>query len=447
MICVCELRTVVFPMYFELDFMLPVPVLTANAIQTVVGVIIAQTLRFYPEAIHDQIGRCVVLDKTGDATVNIETGLYKHGIHVHLPNIMVDSGTAYQIRVGVLNGLTFFLGSWKDVLGIDPGEQWNDIVDVAVYYTGLRMVGSPKATKCRVCPRYGQCLQCRGIKYLIDTRVYKLCMVVDANGYRHVEHESMLSHNLTALLRECTLRAPTDTTPTKGYAIYPGCPRLLSSQLSDLQTGKKRKLNLASVGPAVKCPPYRRFTTEITDTNMRDVIRQYLVKYHSNYASCYFRAMRDKNNTIRVILSGDNATYCINKSGFHGMSRVYMDIVRTGSDANVYLKCHCQSTTTIGRVGFNIQCSQLHTRTRSFMNRGDVDILFGTSLDRLFTGTTARPNTGETDAEFLAAIGLFTTEEATDVTPQGSSTDSESSELSAHHRIRNVCKDVLSMDV
>ena len=101
----------------------------------------------------------------------------------------------------------------------------------------------------------------------------------------------------------------------------------------------------------------------------------------------------------------------------------------------------------IGGAHTTFPCSQLHTRTQKSMNRGDVEILFGTSLDRLITSTTARPNTGETDAEFLAAAGLFTTEVATDVAPQGSSTDSESSELSAHHRIRNVCKDVLSVDV
>lgn len=428
MICVSECRTMVFPMYYDLDMKLMIETLGVDAIQSVVQVVVKQTLRFYPQETHAHLGKCIVTDKTGHAVKNPETGLYKHGIHIHFPHIMVDVDTARQIRMGVLNGLLSYLGSWTDVLGVDPGDMWDDFVDDAVYNTGLRMIGAPKATKCKACTPKQQdsCTQCRGQNngYVIDRRVYKLCMVLNADGERDGDYEREL-RNISKLLMKCSVRAKKGTVPTEGYAIYPGCPQLSSTHLTAASMGKKRKVTISSLNGSAKRPADRRYTEEITDAKAREVARKYLLSYSDKYATCAFKLFRG-GNTIRVKLYGDDAKYCINKVGYHHSNNVYMDITRKGLDADAYMKCYCPCKTTEGRSGYRVYCCQMSTRTQKGIDRPEVDVLFANFSDsddpvaraeRAMFGTMESSSTSAasarktfddmTDEEFLRASGVF----------------------------------------
>ena len=429
---VSECHTIIFPMYYDLDMKLPIDTLGKDAIQSVACVVVKQTLRFYPEEMHERLGRCIITDKTGCAEMNEETGLYKHGVHIHFPYIMVDVDRARQIRMGVLNGLISHLGSWKELLGIDPGDKWDDFIDDAVYNTGLRMLFSPKATKCKLCiPGSGSCKKgCQGQNknYIIDTRVYQLCMALDAGGERDTEYERSLNSNVCNLLTKCSVRAPMGTPPTEGYAIYPGCPQLTSKYLTAASMGKKRKVSISSLNGSAKRPVDRRYTDEITDAKARDVARKYLLTYSDKYATCTFKLFRG-GNTIRVKLSGDDAKYCINKVGYHRSNNVYMDITRKGLDAEVSMKCYCPCKTTEGRSGYRVHCGQMSTRTRKGIDRSEVDVLFANFSDaddpmaraeRAMFGTasTSSPSTSVasmrkslddmTDEEFLRANGVDT---------------------------------------
>ena len=380
MICVSESRTTVFPMYFDLDMTLPIAVLSTDAIQKVLRVLLRQTLKFFPADAHERLGQCVVLDKTGEAPLNETNGTYRHGVHVHLPNLLVDAESAFQIRIGVLNGLTA-CSTWTDALGTDPGEEWNAFVDEAVYRTGLRMLGAPKAIKCRACPprREGPCGVCRGYNrgYVVDQRVYKLCMVLDASGERDPTLEAAFRANLPLLLSKCSVRAPVGTAVTEGYSIYPGCPRLSPSQLADMSTGKKRKIFLSSVGGgASKRSTARRFTNPVDTPRQLEIVQKYLACFCAGYVDCRVVAMRNEKTTIRVHLHGDHAKYCINKGGYHMSNNVYMDIERTGLDATAIMKCYCPCATS--RDGFGLACSAMHTHpgARLAVERADVAVLF-----------------------------------------------------------------------
>ena len=427
MICVTENRTTVFPMYFDLDLKLPIPVLSCDAIQTVLRVLIRQTLRFYPEDVHDRIGNCVVLDKTGTAPLNESTGLYKHGVHVHFPKLMVDVDSAFQIRMGVLNGLTSYTGSWEEVLGTNPGEQWNDVVDEAVYRTGLRMLGAPKATKCRSCPppKDGTCGICKGqnAKYIIDQRVYKLCMVLEHAGERDPVREEAFTKNMPLLLTKCSVRAPLGTVVTEGYSIYPGCPRLSSSQLADVSTGKKRKLPLSSLsGGASKRPSDRRFTEPVENPRAKEIILKYLKHFHEGYSTCLVEAKRN-GNKIRVNLRGDQAKYCMNKVGYHKSNNVYMDIERSGLDAKAIMKCYCPCKTSEGRPGCGRECSTMdkHPLSQKSIDRAEVNVLFAMTSasddpiakarDVMFRPKTTmaelrRANDTMSNEEYLRSLGV-----------------------------------------
>jgi hypothetical protein len=374
MICVTENRTVQFPMYYDIDLKLPLPHLSKEAIRTIVAVIVKQTLRFFPVDTHDRLGYVVVLDKTGKAPMNAETNLYKHGVHVHFPRIIVDLDSALQIRFGVLNGLTSYMGSWEDVLGINPGEAWNTIVDDSVYRGGLRMIGAPKATKCSTCTKGGACKDCKGQNrgYVIDQRVYQFCIVLDAAGERNTEREAVLGKGpvgMIDLLHACTLRAPPKTPLTAGYVIYPGCPRLSVSQLVSLSTGRKRKVML----PSSKRPTERRYRQKITDPKALDIIRKRLHNHHANYDDCLIEALRG-GNQILVKLFGDNALYCANKGAFHLRNSVYMIISKNGLFASSTMRCHCNCKTTRGQ--YNVFCSDYGPSTNKSFDKRDVEVRF-----------------------------------------------------------------------
>ena len=420
MICVSESRSAIFPMYFDLDLKLPLPTLSADAIQSVVRVMASQTLRFFPEESRGHLGRCVVLDKTGTATKDPETKLYKHGVHVHFPHILVEADTALQIRMGVLNGLTAYLGSWESILGTNPGKEWDNIVDDAVYRStgGLRMIGAPKAVKCRACPpRSGNtagCETCKGRNHchLIDERVYKLCMVLDAQGERDPTYEHTLRRNFCTLLWACTVRNPEGNPPTEGYAVYPGCPRLPSSAAA----GRKRKVTLQSVGGASRRTD-RRYAQAMSDPEALRILRTHLVRYHENYARCLMEACRN-GNTIRVNLRGDNAKYCLNKVGFHRSNNVYMEVVKFGKSACARMKCYCPCKTSEGRNGYGMPCSKFSEETKRYLDKTEIEILFASdraTLERekhdktLFGGTVDSMRSDEmTDVQFLElANGMF----------------------------------------
>lgn len=432
---VSECRTMIFPMYYDLDMKLPIDTLGKDAIQSIARVVVKQTLRFFPEDMHERLGRCIVTDKrcivpdtTECAKMDEETGLYKHGVHLHFPSIMVDVDSARQIRMGVLNGLISYLGSWEELLGIDPADKWDDFVDDAVYNTGLRMLFSPKATKCKLCiPGSGSCKKpgCCGQnkRYIIDTRVYGLCMVLGADGERDVDYEGSLSSNTCNLITKCSVRAPEGTAVTQGYAIYPGCPQLTTTQLTAASTGKKRKVSISSLDGSAKRPMDRRFKDEITDAKARAIARKYLLTHSPKYATCTIKLTRC-GNTIRVNLRGDDAKYCTNKVGYHNSSNVYMDIIRKGVNADAYMKCYCPSSSTVGRVK-GVTCGMMGTTTRKGIDRAEVDMLFANTAvadDRIaqtdtmmFGGGTAsaaeaRKKADElselTDGELLRANGV-----------------------------------------
>jgi hypothetical protein len=79
------------------------------------------------------------------------------GLHVHLPDTVVDPKAALALRRRLVSSLTVAM----------PGHNWDAAVDDGVYAAGrgIRMLGSRKVTK------------------LKDVgRVYGLLLVVDTNG-------------------------------------------------------------------------------------------------------------------------------------------------------------------------------------------------------------------------------------------------------------------------
>lgn len=333
---ITENRTGTFPMYYDLDFKLPLSVLDSSAIKTVVQVVVRQTLQFYPVETRGVIGECVILDKSGCATMDADTGLYKHGIHIHFPKLIVENDlAAYQIRLGVLNGLTAFREPWTGIIGIDPGLLWDNIVDIQVYSGGLRMVGAPKAVKCpRTCPsRLGLdpgCDKCNGknLFHQIDPRAYKLCMVLGADGERNLEREGEL-RNPYRLLKACTVRNYNGRPVTSGFQIYPGCPPYISSR-----SGKRQSLT-AQLGSKTKVA---KSMETVTDPAIIAICRAKLIEFHTAYDSCRIEVRKNAHMYI-IILSGDESKFCINANRYHRSNNVWM-VIKKCKRNKVDMKCH-----------------------------------------------------------------------------------------------------------
>ena len=148
--CVTEQRTTVFGLYIDFDGKFPMEIVSSAAVEKFMGVLNRQLRRFYEGVCDEQwkkLSRAIVLRKTGKTEVTPE-GLYKHGLHIHFPNLMVKGDQAHQIRLGIINGLIVL--TWRDEFGIERPD-WDVIIDSQVYSSGLRMIGAPKALKCKTC--------------------------------------------------------------------------------------------------------------------------------------------------------------------------------------------------------------------------------------------------------------------------------------------------------
>lgn len=354
-----ENHTVVFPLYMDLDGKFAAETLTDAAAETITAVVVTQVARFYAE--RERPPRCVVLTKTGSAGRVANGTAYKHGMHLHFPDLFVTVEQARQICMGVINGLMAFTG-WRSLLGNDPIGDWHDIVDASVYNGGLRMPGAPKATKCKVCMGTGGCNECYGINrfHVIDTRVYVLRMVL-TDGVRDTTHEQHLCANTARLLKACTVRKD-GVTPTPGYAVYAGCPEVRAKRKQPTED----KMRTSE----------RRYKVEITDRTRLEVLKRILDGFGAVYANCRITSARRHENRIRAYLAGDNATYCFNKGGHHTSNRVYLELYpeRTRKHTVAVMKCFCPCVT--GARNSGLPCRQFATKPPKTLLKDDADVLF-----------------------------------------------------------------------
>ena len=322
--CLTEQHTPVFPFYLDIDGKFPVQTLTDAAIVRFTEAVMGRVIRFFP-LLTEPI-ECIVLDKTGDA-VETDGGLFKHGLHIHFPRLLVNVDQARQIHVGITSGLACL--TWTEEFGTATLD-WEDIVDASVYNHGLRMIGCPKASRCCSIP---SCPRCRGW-YIIDDRVYKLRMAFSGET-RCLELERTLQANIQRLIKRTSVRCPHDAEVTDGFATYRGCPEVR-------KPGSRKRKGDTQMSRAMTSVDGRQGDV-MTDPRSLEVIRAILVKFSPLYEVPQVFARR-MGNIITVNLQGDNSTYCINKRDYHRSNRVYM-VIRPGKSNDhlkAVMKCYCR---------------------------------------------------------------------------------------------------------
>jgi hypothetical protein len=353
MVPVTENRTQFFPMYVDLDLQVAAETLTEEAVVAMASIMNAQVHRFF-------VGRgepfeCVVCTKQGpskplgqppdgasSSSQQAVAPLYKHGVHLHWPELIVDVDRAFEIRESLIAGLE--RAAWAHLLGTDP-VPWRDAVDEAVYSGGLRMVGAPKASKCSECrgAREG-CAACKRSGHVYDAAAYGLCTVLRGQQVDDGARNALAS-NFVNLLRRTTVRAPDTARLTEGYARYAGCPVVVPQR-----RGTKRKSALPPGVGALE-PRYRK-GAEVTDPRALSILRRHLVLHSPVYANSRMTVHRsEKGDSYRVALSGEGATHCLNLGADHRSQHVYMVVRRGVKDTPMsYMKCWCRHDTAERRL-------------------------------------------------------------------------------------------------
>lgn len=367
--CVTEQRTEVFPAYMDLDLKVLVQTLDHATLVEMARIATSQLMRFYESADRPPHFQCIVCTKSGAAAAD-DAGLVKHGVHLHWPNVHVDEERMLQIRWSAIAGLDRV--DWLDGLGTSRVD-WDDAVDVSVYSNGLRMIGAPKAKPCGACKgrkEVTSCPTCARMNncHVVDGRVYGLATVlsgVEEDGGALDAYRA----NTTRLVRATSVRCKAGQEPTEGYAVYRGCP---PAPAVAARGGRKGKRPLQDDSHRIE-PRYRK-QDAVTDPRVVGVLRALLLRHSAEYEATRL-TVRFDGVGYKVLLQGDNATYCLNKRDVHNSNRVYM-VVQPDRDGRSYssrMKCFC--TCRVIRQPNQKMCAN-YSSTPVALERDDAYVLF-----------------------------------------------------------------------
>ena len=182
--------------------------------------------------------------------------LWKHGIHIHLPEVIIDVERVGFIRECVVQELVAENNFFTDALKTTD-LNWYDILDDKVYQGshrggGLRMIGAPKMTRCKIKHSKGDICPCNRNKgYLIDGAYYWPTWIF--KGLSELEkkpHIVDVPTNVTKLFTITRVSSSENTRLTDGWDIdtFTCAPRL--SENSGWGKGHATKRKLRQVEPS-----------------------------------------------------------------------------------------------------------------------------------------------------------------------------------------------------
>lgn len=359
---VAEKRTPTFPMYYDVDLKKAGVEARRKAYPLIVAAAREEARAFFRGVKPERVGR--LFDTIVCTTANDDYT----GVHLYMPNLLVDEDRAKLMRYALVARLQH---EARDLVA-----NWEDVIDEAVYKGGLRVPGAKKLQECAVCKAVrgapdpdcpGLCdrkgRQCVGRQYVF------YALFSDVDDAATAAHRESLATNWAYLLQQTSLRRPASAVPSPGFAEYPGCPRPTQARLS---FPKKNELPRSSPAWPLIERAVRRFAGEYYQLDVDRVF------------------MPPDNRFVMVFVSGKNATFCPNKQGYHKSSRVWFKILQSGME----LRCLCKKKDTEGRVSRKM-CSQYRSHMLP-LDRELIDHLFPNNMFKRrarATATASAPTT------------------------------------------------------
>jgi hypothetical protein len=307
-----EFRTQLFPLYFDIDYVSAEP-LTQDHVLTFASICQNAISLFYPCLPSPIMVVCV-------APTKVKTEGTKSGIHVHFPQVIVDTTEALFMRAALLASLN---SDKKDLP--TPLNGWEDVVDeqVLMYNVrrGLRLIGSLKLDTCGCKGEATDppCATCFGTGRIVQNRPYTVSMVLGEDQRVHESFTAMLKNDFAKAVHWCSIRKP-NATKLEGFERPASCPSFVEPVLtkSGYEPGKVK----VAARKSTMC-------LRVTDDDKLGIIyalvrerfkvRQYAelsfreVQYHTEKKEYYVYPQR----------YSFGCNYCLNKEDNHTSATVF----------------------------------------------------------------------------------------------------------------------------
>lgn len=346
-----ETCTYHFPFYVDLDMKLPVAKISVQSVAVLCRIMLRRVHRFYETARALEHVHCIICMKTDRHPNTLGCGekevdgkgnvLYKHGVHVVFPDIVVDYNQAQRIRLGILSALDGT--EWDEHFGFRD-LCWPDIFDNAVYNreknrSGLRMLYAVKVKDCAACKRSRGsycdfCVRKGSRRFVVVPTFYVIAARLRGELEVQVEREILRRDLVVERLHAVSLRRGDEVGPTHGFQVYDGCPEVVDAKPKGAAATNKFVTK-------AKCDDYDgRDLDPRAKSILLGVLRSFSPKYASDVTLGDVKVF--SGSKMWVNFKGENARYCPNKGSEHNTSRVWMYIVKRHDHADAHLKCHCK---------------------------------------------------------------------------------------------------------
>lgn len=341
--------------------------------------------------------------------------LWKHGVHLHVPDLHLSLREALLVRAGLAASLGRAPEEWIPLLGraLDRAG-WEDILDEQVYSKranggGLRVIGAPKAKRC--CAGCPACAPYGGFavdpSFYWPSQAYSGWAGADEGAEPifppRLDEATLRSLNrggeggVILALKLTTVRTSADQIHP-GFVEYQGCPVLPADSVffrgpaaAPASEGKKRLALSKHEKEALRLKDNRGMASSraasesvvVTDPAVRRTVLAILVEFSPHYRNVTTQIRLINNERYYVVLRDEGSRYCLNKGGFHNSSTAYLSIRKDARGRFTYeavMKCHCKKldwrAPEDGGMGY--------TCTNFFLPRGLTterrDVLFATSV-------------------------------------------------------------------
>lgn len=269
----------------------------------------------------------------------------KTGIHLHWPDIFVDSNQAFILRSAILQYL-------ENKNGPTNFKTWDDFIDESVYKgSGLRLLGSRKAQPCKQCKgkkgKKEECIECNGIGKLDLGRIYKLKFILDGFNNEEILLLKELKQNFYSILKRTTIKSLEE----KSNISLDFYPNWFDPLRYKNKSKKRKNTNKKSKNKKINFEEHSelQFRKKISEDDERfslviDFLNKWLPKEYEKPIDTIDLYLCGEKTNFYVI--NTRFHYCMNKQDEHSSNHIYFYI----SQDNIIQKCFSEKVGYDGKT-------------------------------------------------------------------------------------------------